>query len=204
MTRDTTTPPWRSSDFRSTPKSLQLPPSPHAHVDRLFNRTAAVGPILESAHIVHVAIAHIFERLPSERRATAGSAIDDDGLVPGETLVVVGRLGGRLGIPACHASDARRQQPCRSSLAPAHLAHRPLACCPSPSFRAPEPVSTFGTAALAASNSCLTLVAIYNSSTSCASRRTTFVGRLRVGKHFLHICNIGRCAHGFALFSRFT
>ena len=29
-------------------------------------------------------------------------------------------------------------------------------------------------------------------------------GRLRVGKNFLYVCSIGRCAHVFGLFARFT
>src|SRR5258708_5190763 len=33
---------------------------------------------------------------------------------------------------------------------------------------------------------------------------TPMCGRLRVGKNFLHVCSIGRCAHVFGLLARFT
>ncbi len=37
-----------------------------------------------------------------------------------------------------------------------------------------------------------------------AGRITPLCGRLRVGKNFLYVCSIGRCAHVFGLFARFT
>jgi hypothetical protein len=43
--------------------------------------TCREDPILEGADVVHLDIAHILEHLAGERRAPAGSAIDDDGLV---------------------------------------------------------------------------------------------------------------------------
>src|SRR6185437_5484176 len=58
-----------------------------------FDRTAAFSPILEGADVVHLAVAHILEHLAAERRAPARRAIEDDGLVLGKILVVVGRLG---------------------------------------------------------------------------------------------------------------
>src|SRR5258708_21773239 len=55
-----------------------------ARRDRLFDRTAAFGPILEGADIVHLAIAHILEQLGRQRGAAARGAIQDHGLVPCE------------------------------------------------------------------------------------------------------------------------
>src|SRR3974390_2344276 len=57
---------------------------------------AAFGPVLEPAEIVNALIAHVFENLAAERRATAGAAIDDHILILGKTLVVRGRI--RVGV----------------------------------------------------------------------------------------------------------
>src|ERR1700723_520104 len=58
----------------------------------LLDRAAAFGPVLEAADIVDLAIAHILEQLAGQCRAAAGGAIDQDGLVPREILVVGGRV----------------------------------------------------------------------------------------------------------------
>jgi len=40
----------------------------------LLHRAAAFGPVLEPAEVVNALIAHVFENLAAERRATAGAA----------------------------------------------------------------------------------------------------------------------------------
>ena len=42
------------------------------------------------------------------------------------------------------------------------------------------------------------------SDVGCEFRFTPMCGRLRVGKNFLHVCRVGRCAHVFGLLARFT
>ena len=44
---------------------------------RFFYRTAALGPIFECTHVVHLGVPHIVEHLTSESRATARCAIDN-------------------------------------------------------------------------------------------------------------------------------
>src|SRR5215468_397821 len=58
----------------------------------LLHRAAAFGPVLEPAEVVNALIAHVFENLAAERRATAGAAIDDHILILVKTLVVRGRI----------------------------------------------------------------------------------------------------------------
>src|SRR5262249_48650287 len=58
----------------------------------LLYRAAAFGPVLEPADVVNALIAHVFENLAAERRATAGAAIDDHIPILGKTLVVRGRI----------------------------------------------------------------------------------------------------------------
>src|SRR5215468_6781097 len=58
----------------------------------LLHRAAAFGPVREPAEVVNALIAHVFENLAAERRATAGAAIDDHSLILGKTLVVRGRI----------------------------------------------------------------------------------------------------------------
>jgi hypothetical protein len=55
----------------------------------LFDRA---GPIFKSADIIDLLVTHILEDLPGERRTTAGSAIEDNGLFLIEILVVVWRV----------------------------------------------------------------------------------------------------------------
>src|SRR5258707_12882967 len=64
----------------------------------LFDRA---GPIFESADIIDLVVTHILEDLPGERRTTAGSAIEDNGLFLIEILVVVWRVrvGAKSNIP---------------------------------------------------------------------------------------------------------
>ena len=64
-----------------------------AHVNRLFDRTAAINPILKRAHIINLVVSHILEHFAGERGAPTGSAVENDDLLPGEILVVVGRVG---------------------------------------------------------------------------------------------------------------
>src|ERR1700682_1767090 len=73
-----------------------------SHARRLFDRTAAFDPILEGADVEHLAKAHVLEYLGSQRGTSAGCAVQDDGLVLGEILVVVGRLG--IGAKFQHAA----------------------------------------------------------------------------------------------------
>src|SRR5260370_33960275 len=65
----------------------------------LFDRA---GPIFESADIVDLVVPHILEDLPGERRTTAGSAIEDNGLFLIEILVVVWRV--RVGAKFQHSA----------------------------------------------------------------------------------------------------
>src|SRR5262245_43590646 len=69
---------------------------------RLVDRASAFGPILEGAEIVDAVVAHLLEYLAAQGRASARRAIDDHGLVLGEILVVVGRLG--IGAEFQHAA----------------------------------------------------------------------------------------------------
>jgi len=70
-------------------------PRSHVRLDRLIHRPTAIGPVLEGAEIVDLGIAHILEHLATERRSPAGRAIENDRLVLGEILVMVGCLGIR-------------------------------------------------------------------------------------------------------------
>ncbi len=65
----------------------------HAGLDRPVHGAVGIGPHLEAAEVVDLGVAEVLEQLAGERRASAGGAIQDDGLGLGEVLVVVGRLG---------------------------------------------------------------------------------------------------------------
>src|SRR6476660_3420988 len=65
----------------------------------LFDRA---GPIFKSADIIDLVVTHILEDLPGERRTTAGSAIEDNGLFLIEILVVVWRV--RVGAKFQHSA----------------------------------------------------------------------------------------------------
>src|SRR5947209_3416676 len=69
---------------------------------RLVDRASAFGPILEGAEIVDLGVTHVLEYLAAQGRAPARGAIDDDGFLLGEILVVVGRLG--IGAEFQHAA----------------------------------------------------------------------------------------------------
>src|SRR5262249_6857368 len=108
--------------------------------------------------VVDLRVAHVLERLGAQRRAAARRAVEDHRLVPGEILVVVGRLSG---------SARNSSMPRETCTAPATLPLRstsgvsrtsttsalPLAIVPRAGGGLPG-----GTAALAASIICLTLV----------------------------------------------
>ena len=76
----------------------------------LFDRA---GPIFKSADIIDLLVTHILEDLPGERRTTAGSAIEDNGLFLIEILVVVWRVPGRREIPTFRVRRSQRQRSCR-------------------------------------------------------------------------------------------
>src|SRR5208283_4104314 len=50
-------------------------------------------PFLEGAEVIDPVIAHVFERLAGQCRASARGTIDDERLVLGKIFVVVGRFG---------------------------------------------------------------------------------------------------------------
>src|SRR4249920_3923711 len=74
----------------------------HASIDRLVDSAAGLSPILEGTEIIDQIVAHVFEYLAAERRASARGTIEDDCLVLDEILVVVGRLG--IGTEFQHAA----------------------------------------------------------------------------------------------------
>ena len=63
-------------------------PNSRARLDRLIH--AAIDPVHEGAEIVDLGIAHVLEYLATERRSAAGRTIENDRLVLGEILVMVG------------------------------------------------------------------------------------------------------------------
>src|ERR1051325_6537253 len=73
-----------------------------SHALRLIDRTAALGPVLERAEVIDLVVAHVLEHLAGKRRAPARGAIDDERLVLGKILVVIGRL--RIGAAFQHAA----------------------------------------------------------------------------------------------------
>src|SRR6185437_1677505 len=61
--------------------------NPSAHTPRptlFFHRAAGIGPILEAADIVDMAIPHVLEHLAGQRRAAARGAVEDHVLVLGK------------------------------------------------------------------------------------------------------------------------
>src|SRR5665647_1323190 len=93
-----------SSWSRSAGEGIMLPEvrRSHARLDRLFDRAAAFGPVLEGTGVVDLAVAHVLEQLGGQRGAAAGRAIENEGLVPGKILVVIGRF--RVGAEFQHAA----------------------------------------------------------------------------------------------------
>src|SRR3954470_347674 len=73
----------------------------HPRLDRLLDLAALFGPVLEGADIVDLVVAEILERLAGQRGTAARGAVEDHGLVPGEILVVIGRV--RIGTKLQHA-----------------------------------------------------------------------------------------------------
>src|ERR1700730_16656578 len=65
----------------------------HASLDRLVDSAAGLSPILEGTEVIDPIVAHVFECLATERRASARGTIEDNCLVLDEIRVVVGRLG---------------------------------------------------------------------------------------------------------------
>jgi hypothetical protein len=77
-------------------------------VYRLFYRTATLGPIFECTHVVHLGVAHIFEHLTSQSRATARRAIRDELWDPEKMRVHVDRhhpIGRMFADRYCRTDD---------------------------------------------------------------------------------------------------
>src|SRR5262249_43563616 len=70
-------------------RSIHQPRRSPAGLGRLVDRAPAFGPILERAEVVDLLVAHVFEHLAAQGRAAARGAIENDGFVLGEILIVV-------------------------------------------------------------------------------------------------------------------
>src|SRR5438034_10877719 len=86
----------------NAPLFLSMTGSYRTVVRRFLDLFDRAGPIFESADIIDLVVTHILEDLPGERRTTAGSAIEDNGLFLIEILVVVWRV--RVGAKFQHSA----------------------------------------------------------------------------------------------------
>src|SRR5438876_583769 len=86
----------------SPPLALSMTGPSRTVVRRFLDLFDRAGPIFKSADIIDLLVTHILEDLPGERRTTAGSAIEDNGLFLIEILVVVWRV--RVGAKFQHSA----------------------------------------------------------------------------------------------------
>src|SRR4051794_19152838 len=64
-----------------------------ARLSRLLDRLASSHPVLEAAEVAHILEAHVVQGLSRQRRASTGTAIQDDRAVLAKRRIMVGRVG---------------------------------------------------------------------------------------------------------------